>query len=165
MNVIWLEPEYALIQDFIIDREAREIIRLVASIRLSVRPSVCQFVCRYMGSACRVLRKITMTHGIPSKISVCLSVIRKHSRSRAARSGQGLLIGWCDWFLFKIHSECLKVINPRILENWFESRANQVTINIHLTRCQPHTQNKKLVKVSQKVGRNWSPCLRRQYWS
>ena len=36
----------------------------------------------YMGSACRVLRKITM-------ISVCLSVIRKRSRSRAARSGRG----------------------------------------------------------------------------
>ncbi len=47
---------------------------------------------RHMGSACRVLRKITLTHGIQPKISVCLSEIRKHSRSRAARSGQGLLI-------------------------------------------------------------------------
>ena len=25
-----------------------------------------------------------------------------------------------------------------------------------------HTQNKKLVKVSQKVGRNWSPCISSQ---
>ncbi len=37
-------------------------------------------------------RKITITHGIQRKISVCLSVIRKHSRSKAARSGRGLLI-------------------------------------------------------------------------
>ncbi len=28
-----------------------------------------------------------------------------------------------------------------------------------------HTQNKKLVKVSQKVARNWSPCLSKKYWS
>ncbi len=48
-----------------IDREAREIIRLVMSLR-------------------------------PSKISVCLSVIRKRSRSKAARSGRGLLI--LQWF-------------------------------------------------------------------
>ncbi len=27
------------------------------------------------------------------------------------------------------------------------------------------TQNKKLVKVGQKVGRNWSPCIKRKYWS
>ncbi len=46
---------------------------------------------RYMGSACRVLRKITMTHEIQSKISVCLSVIKERSRSRAARSSRGLL--------------------------------------------------------------------------
>ncbi len=48
---------------------------------------------RYMGSACQVLRKITMTHGIQSKISVCLSVIKELSRSaRAACSGRGILI-------------------------------------------------------------------------
>ncbi len=47
---------------------------------------------QYMGSACRVLRKITMTHGIQSKISVCLSVIKERSRSRAVCSGRGLLI-------------------------------------------------------------------------
>ncbi len=47
---------------------------------------------QYMGSACRVRRKITMTHVIQPKISVCLSVIRKRSRSRAALSGRGLLI-------------------------------------------------------------------------
>ncbi len=40
-------------------------------------------------SACRVLREITMTHGIQPKISVCLSVIRKRSRSRAAHIGRG----------------------------------------------------------------------------
>ena len=41
-----------------------------------------------MGSACRVLRKITMTHGIQPKISVCLSVIRKPQlKSCAQRSG------------------------------------------------------------------------------
>ncbi len=34
---------------------------------------------RYMCSACRVLRKITMTHGIQPKVSVCLSAIRKCS--------------------------------------------------------------------------------------
>ena len=93
----------------IIDREAREIIGLVAS----VRPVVCLFVClrspvwtvagleyafytmcmlrsgQYMGSACRVLRKNTMTHEIQSKTSVCLSVIKEHSRSKscAQRSG------------------------------------------------------------------------------
>ncbi len=74
---------------------------MVASIRLPVRLFVCLCVfytiCmarsgRYMGSACRVLRKITMTHGIQPKISVCLSVIRKRSRSIAARSSPGLLI-------------------------------------------------------------------------
>ncbi len=43
---------------FIIDREAKEIIRLVASVRPSVRPFV------------------NMTHGIQTTISVCLSVIR-----------------------------------------------------------------------------------------
>ena len=36
--------------------------------------------------------KSTMTHGMQSKISVCLSVIRKCLRSRAAHSGRGLLI-------------------------------------------------------------------------
>ncbi len=62
---------------------------------------------RYMGSACRVVRKITMTHGIQSKISVCLSVIRKRLQSRAARSGRGLLIDrhdeqlkiWYDFYM------------------------------------------------------------------
>ena len=44
---------------------------------------------------CWVLQKITMTHEIQSKISVCLSVLRKRSRSRAARSGQGLLQCMC----------------------------------------------------------------------
>ena len=53
----------------IIDREAREIIRLVASVRPSVRP--------------------TLIFGIQSKISVCLSVIRKHSLSRAALAVEG----------------------------------------------------------------------------
>ena len=43
-----------------------------------------------MGLACRGLRKITMTYGIQSKMSVCLSVIGKYSRTRAACSGQGL---------------------------------------------------------------------------
>ena len=33
-----------------------------------------------------------MTHGIQSKISVSLLVIRKRSRSKAARSGRGLLM-------------------------------------------------------------------------
>ncbi len=32
---------------------------------------------QYMGLACRVPKKITMTHGIQSKISVRLSVIRE----------------------------------------------------------------------------------------
>ena len=56
---------------FIIDREAREIIRLVAS----VRPSVRLFVC--------------LTYEIQSKTSVCLSVIKESSRSKscAQRSG------------------------------------------------------------------------------
>ncbi len=88
----------------IIDRESGEIIRLVASVRASVCLLVYALLIllsytmhvarsgRYMGLPCRVLRKITMTHGIQSKISVCLSVIRKHSWSRAARSGRGLLI-------------------------------------------------------------------------
>ncbi len=46
----------------------------------------------YMGSACRVLRKVTMTCGIQPKISVCLSVIRKRLWSIAVCSGQGILI-------------------------------------------------------------------------
>ncbi len=75
---------------FIIDREAREIIRLVVSICPSVHLSVFfgntqafSYTIymvrsgRYMGLACRVLRKITVTSGIQPKISVCLSVIRK----------------------------------------------------------------------------------------
>ena len=33
-------------------------------------------------------------------------------------------------------------------------------------KSESQIQNKKLVKdkVSQKVGRNWSPCLSRKYW-
>ena len=64
-----------------IDCEAREIIRLVVSICPSVRPSVCPSVDFWtvwdmtlifgMGSACRVLRKNTMTHEIQSRTSVC----------------------------------------------------------------------------------------------
>ena len=50
----------------------------------SIRPSVRLFV--------GTLLFEPFTHGIQSKISVCLSVIRKHSRSRAARSSRGLLI-------------------------------------------------------------------------
>ncbi len=87
-----------------IDREAREIIRLVASVRPSIRLFVCLSVYaltsltrsgRYLGSACRVqqkhhdARKIPMTHGVQSKISVCLLVIRKRSWSKAVRSGRG----------------------------------------------------------------------------
>ena len=58
----------------------------------SVRPSVCTFACMRspaMGSACRVLRKNTMTHEIQSKTSVCLSVIKERLRSKscAQRSG------------------------------------------------------------------------------
>ncbi len=91
------------------DRKAREIIRLVASIRLfaclrSPVWTICAFhtICMvrsgwYMGSACRVLRKITMTHGIQSKISVCLSVIRKYSRSRAAHSCLGAFTSEKQW--------------------------------------------------------------------
>ncbi len=36
-------------------------------------------------------------HGIQSKISVCLSVIRKRLRSRAARSGRGLFFATDIW--------------------------------------------------------------------
>ncbi len=40
--------------------------------------------------------KITMTHGIQSKISVLgLSIIRGHSRSRSPHSSRGLLIVFC----------------------------------------------------------------------
>ncbi len=71
----------------IIYREAREIIRLVASVRLSVCLSVC-------------------LHGIQSKISVCVLVIRKRSRSKAAHSGWGLLIymlrGYTQYGCFQI---------------------------------------------------------------
>ncbi len=84
----------------IIDHEAGEIIRLIASVCLSVLSQLnnltytmhVQRSGRYVGSACRVLRKITMIHGIQSNISVCLSVIRKCSRLRTAHSGWGLLI-------------------------------------------------------------------------
>ena len=73
----------------IINREAREIIRLVASVRpfvyaLTSEPFDLALTRsgRYLGLACRVQQKhhdtwkITMTHGIQTKISVCLSVIR-----------------------------------------------------------------------------------------
>ena len=75
-----------------IDCKAREIICLVAS------PSVCvsafYIMCmtrsgRYMGSACRVLRKNTMTHKIQSKTSVCLSVIQERSRSKSCAQQSG----------------------------------------------------------------------------
>ncbi len=84
-------------------RQSWEIIRLVASVHPSVHlftlsclnrafNTVCMLRSGwYMGLAYRVLRKITMTHGIQSKISVCLSVIRKCSRSRDVRSSRGLL--------------------------------------------------------------------------
>ncbi len=62
---------YALI----IDREAREIIRLVASVRV--------FACVFM------LRKNTMTHEIQSKNSVCLSVIKERSRSKSCAQRLG----------------------------------------------------------------------------
>ncbi len=65
---------------------------MFGSVRLAVRPSACL----WMG----VLRK-TMTHGMQSKISVCLSVIRKCSRSRAAHCGRGLLILFSDEYLMK----------------------------------------------------------------
>ncbi len=39
-----------------------------------------------------------MTHGIQFKISVCLSVIRKHSRSKAARRDIGILPLW-NWHI------------------------------------------------------------------
>ncbi len=51
---------------------------------------------------------ITMTHGIQSKISVCLSVTRKHLRSRAARSGRGLLISSKDRVTYS-HVDTTKV--------------------------------------------------------
>ncbi len=44
---------------------------------------------RYMGSS---TKENHMTHGIQSKITVYLSVFKKRLRSRAARSGRGLLI-------------------------------------------------------------------------
>ncbi len=86
-----------------INREAREIIRLVESIH----PFVCLHsniwtVSRSRSDVWHVVvniwaqlaecSKSTMTHGIKSNISLCLSVIRKCSQSKAARSGGGLLI-------------------------------------------------------------------------
>ncbi len=58
-------------QGMFIDREAREIIRLVASVHPSVRPFVYALTSEPFDTW-----KINMTHGIQTKISVCLSVIR-----------------------------------------------------------------------------------------
>ena len=63
---------------------------------------------RYLGSVQQKHSdtwKTTMTHGIQSKISVCLLVIRKHSRSNAAHSGQGLLF-IREWSLFMAGGGC-----------------------------------------------------------
>ncbi len=60
-------------------------------VRPSVRPSVWH-VAVDIWARLAECSKSTMTHGIQYKISVCLSVIRKGSRSKAARSGRGLLI-------------------------------------------------------------------------
>ncbi len=68
---------------------------------------------------------ITMTHGIQPKISVCLSVIRKRSRSRAARRGRGLLIDYAiyaqylDLLIFYDLHFC-KDVEPILLKSAYE---------------------------------------------
>ncbi len=85
----------------VINRKAREIIQLVASVRPSVRPSnhregliyiesiVHSTLCAWRGvvdiwarlAECK--KRTTMTHEIQSKTSVCLSVIKERSRSKS----------------------------------------------------------------------------------
>ncbi len=75
--------------ELIINREAREIIRLVASVRPSVRPSVCAAEWSIYGLGLLSAKENHMTHGIQSKITVCLSVFKKRFviKSCAQRSG------------------------------------------------------------------------------
>ncbi len=52
-------------------------------------------LCEFVKSTFRIgysLFKITMTLGVQSKISVCLSVIRGHTRSKASHSDRSHLI-------------------------------------------------------------------------
>ncbi len=65
-------PKFCQESALVIDREAREIIRLVASVRLSVRPCVC-----------------VQTYEIQSKTSVCLSVIKELSQSKSCTQRSG----------------------------------------------------------------------------
>ncbi len=65
-----------------IDREAREIICLVASVLLSV--------CLFVGT---LLPENAMTHEIQSKSSVCLSVIKERSRSKSCAQWSGAFNG------------------------------------------------------------------------
>ncbi len=58
--------------------------------------------------------KSTMTHGIQSKISVCLSVIKKLLRSRAVRSGQGLLLMTTKSYIRKITAEDFRSMSEEL---------------------------------------------------
>ncbi len=140
----------------IIDREAREIIRLVASVRLSVRPSVrpsirlsvrlsvrlsalsrLNTMCmlrsgRYMGSACRGLSKNTMTYEIQSKTSVCLSIINERSRSKSCAQRSGAFnFEWTNWkTLFNEHRDILgdSVQIARIVFHFMEYQAKRAFV-------------------------------------
>ncbi len=79
---LYLEPKWLLNiclcrqrldKTIFIDREAREIMYLVAS----VRPSVCLSVCPLPLSR---LNRLTYNHHYQSKVIVCVSVIRRRRR-------------------------------------------------------------------------------------
>ncbi len=80
----------------VIDREAREIMHLVASVCLSVRPSVCPFVLSWLnrlirGSALSSAAKSNKSH-YQSKVFVCVSVIRGRILIIARMRSIGVLI-------------------------------------------------------------------------
>ncbi len=85
----------------------------------------------------------------------------KEAENGAQSAGTGKTCTTTAGTVYNDKCHCFSVITSRILTPQHTFRGFRVARGPSPGVC---TQNKKLVKVSQKVGRKWSPCIKRKYW-